>query len=335
MILVSDVLPDVQRVLGGIDRAAGLARMNDAIEILSTETEWDPLRGYMDILLTYDGSLTQGASRHVITMPREVGTVLTVNINGRPTQAHDFWFQFHLNGPGNGCGAPCGFHFWDDIPVAIYGTLDTVNGNYLVCTLETATDNNVPVRIYGYDVNGNWIRTPNSITGLLEDGFLVPTVYGAPARNTNAPYIARITRVSLGAHVGKITLNTLSSTAVLTAVGQYYAGDVEPQYRRIEVGIGACQANERRCVRVGFRKAVKTLSLDTDLIPLDSKYALVMMVKSLAKIDSDRIDEAAKYHLMAITYLNKKQESMSPPGGPSIQMADNNLIADKYNRLDP
>ncbi|MDN4634809.1 hypothetical protein QCD71_25220, partial [Sphingomonas sp. PsM26] len=74
------------------------------------------------------------------------------------------------------------------------------------------------------------IKTPNATSGLLEDGFLVPTVYGAPARNLNAPKITRIVRVSRAAHVGKNTLNILNADTTLTPVGQYFSNDTEPQY---------------------------------------------------------------------------------------------------------
>jgi hypothetical protein len=331
MITVGDVLPDVQRVLGGVDRTEGLSRLNDAVEILSTETTWDPLRGFLDIVAT---PAADGSPNYVITMPREVGSVLAVNLGGHPTQGHDFWFRFHLNGPGDGCDYRIsGFHWVDDLPVPVYQDPDQTLGNYLECTLETATDNNVSVRVYGYDLSNAWIRTPDAISGLLVDGFLVPTVFGAPARNTNAPYIKRITRVSLGTHAGKITLNLLNADASLTAIGQYFSNDREPQYRRLRLGMPAT-TNANQWVRVAFRKTVDTLTLDTDLIPLPSKYALVMMTKALHKLDNDRAEEAAKYQLMAISYLNKKQESMEPPGGPSIQMADGNLIADKHDRID-
>lgn len=332
MLTVGDVLPDIQRVLGGVDRTEGLSRLNDAVEVLATETEWSPLRGFLDILVTPEAD---GSSNYILTLPREVGTILAVNFGGRPTQGHDFWFRFHLNGPGNGCDYQIsGFHWIDDLFVPVYQDPNQTSGDYLVCTLETATDNNKAVRVYGYDVNNQWIRTPNGITGLLEDGFLVPTVYGAPAPAPAAPKIKRIVRVSLAAHTGKITLNILNADNSLTPIGQYFSVDTEPQYRRLRLGMPGA-TNSNLWVRVAFKKTVETLSLDTDLIPLHSKYAIVMMVKSLMKIDSDRLEEAAKYQAMAVAYLNKKQESIDPPGGPSIQMADNNLIVDKADRIDP
>ncbi len=322
MLTVADVLPDVQRVLGGVDRTEGLSRLNDAVEVLATESEWDPLRGFMDITVAAD---------QTITLPRDVGTILGVNVGGRPTQAHDFWFSFHLNGPGVGCGAPTGYHWVDALKVPVYLDPDTT-GNQIMAVNTAAADIALKLRVYGYDENDQWIRT--ELAGVYSDGWEVPMATGFPALpETDCPLFKRITRVSLPAHVGKISLYLFnSSTSAITACGQYFAGDTEPMYRRMKIGIDTSAANI--WVRVAFRRTIDSLSLDTDLIPLHSKYAIVMMVKSLMKLDTDRIDEAEKYQLMAINYLNKKQDSLNPPGGPSIQMADTNLLADKHDRID-
>ena len=330
ILTVADVLPDIQRVLGGIDSTTALERLNDAVEILSTESDWSPLRAYMDVLVGPD---------HTITCPRDVGTILAVDINGHPTQAHDFWFRFHLNGPGDSKHGLVGFHWMDDAPVATFLDPDCQNGNYLAATLETPADNNVSFRVFGTDASGNWIRTPDAVTGLLTDGFLVPTIYGTPAKNAYAPPIAKIVRIQIGAHVGQIVLNTLVGST-LTAIGKYFSNDTIPQYRRAKLGIHAQPValpgglSSCPCVRVAFKKAFDTLVESTDIIPLHSKYSLVLMVKALDKLEKDRIEEAEKYQALAVNYLNKKQESIDPPGGPSIQMADNNLIADKRDRID-
>src|ERR1700678_3637015 len=91
VLTVNDVYNDVARVLGSNDPATIYSRINDIVEILSTESDWDPTRGYVDVCVGCNGQ---------VTLPPEVDVVLAVNIGGRPTQMHDFWFMFHLNGPG-------------------------------------------------------------------------------------------------------------------------------------------------------------------------------------------------------------------------------------------
>jgi hypothetical protein len=313
MFTVADVEADVKRVLGGCDDETFYSRLNHAVEILATMSEWNPLLGYVDVCV--------GSDRYV-TLPREVGTVLAVTIDGTPAQAHDFWFKYHLNGPGTTFSS-VGYHWIDGLPVASY--LDPVPaGTTLFCDLETAADNGKAFRVFGYDVNGNWIRSLEG--GSYVDGFLVPTVFGAETVNSSAPLIRRITRISKATTAGTIGLYAqVDGTA--TQIGQYFPTDTEPTYRRIQV------SQPCSWVRVAFRKDVLKLTSPSDLIPLHSQYAIVLMAKSLKKMDEDRIEDAVKYQALAVEFLSKKQHSIDVPSGPSIQMATSALIADRSDRM--
>ena len=58
------------------------------------------------------------------------------------------------------------------------------------------------------------------------------------------------------------------------------------------------------------------------------------MAMALKKFDDDRIQEGELYQQKAVDFLKKKQKSISVPSGPSVQIADNNLIADKQDRME-
>jgi hypothetical protein len=315
MIAVSEVLPDVKRVLGGCDDETAYSRINDAVEILSTEAYWDPLVGYLDVCVGCDG---------YITLPWQVDTVLAVNVAGRPTQAHDFWFQFHLNGPGNN-GRAISWHWADGVSVATYRPLPSA-GAYLSAVLESSEDTGKSFRVYGYGVSGDWIRTLED--GVWVDGFEVPLVHGSSPVNPAAPRMARVERILKDETVGTVKLYATDSAGTRTRVGLYRPKETIPQYRRIRVGPACSWA------RVGFRRASEKVSELTDVIHLHSKYSIVLMVKSLKKMDEDRLEEAVQYQRMAVELLSKKQDSQEVPAGPSIQMANQNLIADKSDRLD-
>lgn len=314
MLIVSDVFDDVRRVLGGSSDADTYSRLNDAVEILSAESDWDPTLGYVDVCV--------GCDRYV-TLPREVGTVLAVTINGTPAQAHNWLFKFHLNA-GGAVFKQIGYHWVDNLYVSTF--LDPPpTALKLATTLETSADNGKKLRVFGYDVNGNWIRSLES--GSYVDGFLVPTVYGTSTTNSSAPAIRRITRIHKDATAGVINLYTVDGTS-LTKIGQYAPDETEPRYRRIQVS--------KPCswVRVAFKRSSVKLATTTDLIPLHSKYAVVLMCKALKKFDEDRIEEGQAYRQMAIDLLRKKQQSVEVPSGPSIQVADGNLLADRSDRLE-
>jgi len=316
MFTVADLKADVKRVLGGADDEEFLSRLNHSVEILASESEWDPLFGYVDVCVGRD---------RFVTLPRQVGTVLAVSINGAPAQGHDKLYKFHLNGPGQGF-APVGYHWVDGVPVAVFKD-PPVAGAKLGVSLETVNDNGKAFRVFGYDAGGAWIRSNES--GVLVDGFLIPTSYGTNLPNATAPAVRYITRVSKAATQGAIYLYTLdASNVAVTKLGEYFPTDTNPTYRRIQV------SQPCAWVRIAFRKEVLQLVNDDDLIPLHSKYAIVTMVKALKKLDEDRPNEYEAYKKIAVNLLTKKQESVEIPGGPSIQVADGNLLADKSDRLE-
>lgn len=317
MLTVADVKDDVKRVLGGADDTVFYSRLNDAVEILATESEWDPLLGQIDVVVGTDG---------VVTLPAAVGTILAVNVGGRPMQTHDFWFKYHLNGPGDANRKVSG-HWMENRPVCVFR--DPVSPGSTVCAIsEVAADAGTSFRVYGYDGAGNWIRSIES--GIPVDGVLVPVVFTGTIPTFTTQTIRSIVRIEKPVTVGVVSLYALSSGNVpLYLLGQYLPKDKNPEYRQFQISNCGCG-----WARIAFRKATQVLSSDSDIIPLHSRYAIILMVKALKKIDEDNIEEAELYQTKAVQLLIKKQLSVDVPSGPSIQMADQNLIADKTDRID-
>jgi hypothetical protein len=316
MFTVADVLSDVKRVLGGCDDDVAYSNINHAVEILAAESEWNPLLGYLDVCVGCD---------RFITLPRQVGTVLAVNIGGSPSLGHDHWFKFHLNGPGISCQQTCDFHWYDGLPVATFKD-PPKTGLRLAVELEMSEDAGIPFRVFGYDADGVWIRSEED--GVMVDGFLVPTVFGSSLPSETAPAVRFITRVSKPVTQGIVWLHTVDADdALVLRIGEYFPEEKEPTYRRIQLSHSCTWA------RVMFRKNVITLSEADHIIPLHSKYAIVLMVKAIKKWDEDRIDEGNAYMARAVKLLESKQLSDEIPGGPSLQVSPGNLIASRHDRM--
>lgn len=318
MFTVESIRPALARALGTCDEEETLERVNAAVEILCTESLYDPTRGFVDICV---------GCKNTITLPEEVETILAVNIGGRPAQGHDSWWNFHLNGPGLDCAQTCEYDWIDGFVWPIY--TDPTEFFQPVTFLTSAADNNVKMRVFGYDSAGLWVTSVEN--GVTVDGFLVPTVYGTSLPNPTAPLLSRITRVSKGVSKGNIRFSTLDydvTTGGGALLGLYRPRDTEPQYRRITLS--------RTCTwaRIAFKKKNFELVDFSDLIPLHSTRAVVLMCQALKKFDADRLDEGQKYWATAVRLLEKKQLSVSPPSGPTIQIADRNLIVDKCDRLE-
>jgi hypothetical protein len=307
MFPLSEILPDVERVLGVGDLPTVLSRVNAAVEILCTESDWDPTVAYVDVAVGTDRCLT---------LPRQVESILAVNIGGRPSLGHDRWFQYHLNGPGNDCRLRD--DSWTDLgPVVTVS--DPILPFQLSLTLEDEDDAGTTVRVYGYDSEDKKLVT--TVDGVTTDGVEVGTAL-------STTMFKRITRITKPATVGFVRLTATLEDDTTELIGLYEPSETEPQYRRLLLGQQCTWA------RIQFKKRVFKLTSASDFIPLHSPYAVVLMCKALKKFDEDRLDDGNAYQAKAIQLLTKKQLSVSPPTGPSIQVADRNLIADKTDRID-
>ncbi len=319
MFTVESIRPDLQRALGTCEDEALLSYANAAVEILCTEALYDPTRGFVDICV---------GNRSTLTLPEDVDTILAVNINGRPAQGHDVYWNFHLNGPGlPRMAQSCEYDWTDGGSWPVY--TDPTESFQPVAFLYNAEDDNTPLRGYGYDDTGKWIVSTEE--GNTVDGFLIPTVYGTSVPNPDAPRVSRLTRVSKAITKGFIRLSTLDydvGTGGGALLGLYRPRDTEPMYRRITLS--------RTCTwaRVAYKKKFFQLIDFTDLIPLHSPRAVVLMCQALKKFDSDNLKDGQAYWATAVELLRKKQLSVTPPTGPTVQIADRNLIVDKRDRLE-
>lgn len=314
MLTVADVKNDVKRVLGAPSDDAFYSRLNDIVDILSVESDWDPLIGFVDVTVNDD---------RTFALPREVGQVLAVTFDGIPALAHDRWFRYHLNGPGM-CGPRAGQH-WTEVDPTATAVDVPIEGAYLIAYTETSDDDDAYVRIEGYDENGDWVRSSES--GKIIDGILMPLNYSSPVAESASKF-SKITAVVKGETAGMITLKYVADDASEVQIGEYRPLDTVGRYRRIQVSRDSITA------RCAFRRLTERYSDDHDIIPLSSKYAIVTMAKALKKLDEDRFEEFAAYKAAAVDFLKKKQAALEVPSGPTIQVASGNLIADKTDRLD-
>lgn len=305
MFIDQPLLNEIKDVIGKCDDTTTFRRISDAVRLLNNKykgNDWNV--GVMDIC-AYDGA---------ITLPADVANVLGVVNGGQPTLLRDQWFQFHANGPGTN-SIPWGYT--DDLgPFSTYR--DPSAPVKLVAIVENQLDSNRKLRVYGYDSTGKRIYTRGA-SGLLEDGILVPTIYGFPAINPEAPSISKIERVQKDVTNGYVKLIAVDSETLAshTQIGYYAPWETVPTYRRIRV-------TDRTWVRVKYRrKDIEVRGLQ-DWINIDNRPALLMMMKSLQFKLNDQSDKAAQYEMDAMNMLSEEADSTRPPAinGPQIVYND-------------
>lgn len=305
--LVSEIYPDVVDALGKCNEATAFRRLTEAIGMLQAKSRWESSLGQIDICVT----------QSYVTLPRVVGTVLGVATNGKPNYLTDAsWFDFHLNGPGVQDCVDCQY-------AQVAGTFCTIRDPsapvYLVADLESAADNNALLRVFGTDANGAEIYTANPDTGVMEQGFLVPTIFGFQVRNANAPSIARITRIQKAVTNGRIRLLAVNDPSMTahTLIGYYAPTETTPSYQRLKVP-------PHSWVRVKFKRKNYAITSQDDFIFLNSSQAIILAIKAIKFRLDDKLDIASGYEKEAARLLSEDAASVQPDVvlGPQIVNGD-------------
>src|SRR5215472_15359189 len=97
MIIVSEVIQQVGRVLGNCDSNYTYDVLTRAVELLAnkptrTNVLWDPLLIYIDIPIVQS---------YYICLPSVVLKPIKVNINKQPAFTRNQFYEFSMNGPGS------------------------------------------------------------------------------------------------------------------------------------------------------------------------------------------------------------------------------------------
>jgi hypothetical protein len=69
-----------------------------------------------------------------------------------------------------------------------------------------------------------------------------------------------------------------------------------------------------------YRKAFPRITSIYDEVPLDSEMSILLEVQAQDKFRTDRIDEGAKYHQMALNFQRKAHNQKQQPSARPIPM---------------
>ena len=303
---VRDVLDDVKNILGNCSDATVFKRLTEAVHIANTKIIDGPNLGQMDIC----------CCNGCVTLPADVGTVLKVNREGRPTVLRDEWFSYLVGGPGNTDWVA--FNYVDEIgQFCTYR--DPSEPVKLVASVESAADNNKALRVFGWDANSKRIYTPGP-NNTLEDGFLVPTVFGYALPHPTAPAIARIDRITKDVTKDFIKLIAVDPVtgAAQTQIGYYLPHETTPTYRRIRVG-------NHSWVRVKYRKNDITVRGLGDWIQIENTEALMLLLKAVAFRRQNQFQTASSAEAEGLRLLTDDKKANDPPALGVVQVIDNSF----------
>ncbi len=313
--IVNDILGEAREVLGKCDNSVVFKRISDAVRLANNQGKFDIALGHMDICVC----------NGCVTLPPDVGTILGVNTNGLPTLLRDQWFGYHANGPGSQCYQP-----WNYTEELGYVTTfkEPAGPSKLVTVVENAADNNKNLRVFGWDADGKRIYTPGP-DGTMQDGFLVPMVYGYSVPSSAAPAVARIDRVVRDETVGFVKLIAVNETTLEpeTTIGYYQPWETVPLYRRIKVP-------DRSWIRIKYKKKDIEVRAATDWINIENREALILLLKAVKFRRDNQVAMAREYETEGMRLLSNEAEALRPPAiSPPQVIWNDGIPADQRDTL--
>ncbi len=312
MFTVDSIWTDAKKILGTCDDDKAFRWIGDATGLVANKEDLEGIKGYLDICTagcschenTTCGS-SAGCGRRCVSLPREVMTVIGVNVGGQPAVGLGQLFSFHINGPGDCRRGQCEWSF-EDKGFGWPTYRDIIHPAKVVAFVSSAADNNVPFVVFGYDDQGNVLRRQEN--GVWLNGYLVPTIFGVAVPDVGAPNISRITHIQKGLSVGQITLAQIDNTgAAHHVLGTYEPDETLPQFRRLRLN--------RSCswVRIAFIKTIQEFRYKSDHIPLSSRLAFLMALQARKFYSELRMAEGQQYEATAARLELEAQLKLESP----------------------
>lgn len=330
MFQLTEIFDEAKKIVGSCDDTKLFRWIGDAVSLIANKADLEGWKGFLDICssgcscreLDSICNSPAGCGRRCITLPREVETVIGVNIGGQPAMGYNQLFEFHLNGPGS-CRTVCEWK-WQDQGNYHCTFRDLIRPSKLVAYLSTEADNGKSLVVFGYDDKGNVLRRQEG--GQWLNGYRVPTIFGVAVPDEGAPKVARITGVFKDRTVGNIRLSTIDdSGATGVLLGLYEPDETTPQYRRIQLN--------RSCnwARIAYIKTNPTFFSIYDHIPLKSRIALLMGVQARKHYSDRAYDLAHSCEADAARMELEAQQKAEPPVYFPVQVVDMSNPRDKYD----
>ena len=312
MIIASDVLPQIGRVLGTCDTDYVNDVLTRAIELLAnkpTKTNicWNPLLVYVDIPIV---------SGFYVCLPPHVQAPIKVNINRQPAFTRNMFFEFSMNGPGT-MDPEAGWS-WQDRGWKPLQKPWPPGGQQFLIMSNNANDNNTQVLLntINQDQSSTWV------TGVI--GTAGPKIYGL---------------LEVSKPVTQGTLSLYASPFILDSalVAQWAPATLYPQFEWIKLSQSGVS-----CKILARRRTYK-ITQPTDVIPLSNRQAIITACIAIKAFDTLNWDDGATAEINALRFLDEDQGarnlfqrvSVAAETTPTLNLSINNresiIAADIYD----
>lgn len=271
---------------------------NQAQERLLNKGKWAGTKARYQFC-AYDGC---------VALPRELESILAVNINGIPRRVNSQWFEFLEGGPGShpGNGWIAGHDLQDRGNAVTFRDICGAKYIRVYCDLNEDTGKRILIR--GFDENGNRVQT--FVDGSWIDGEYISLEPPYPQVSVNQfTYIESVVKDTTK---GFVRLYQFDGVSTQSAIAIYWPDETLPVYRRYAIpGLGnngTCSAptgDPKTVLILGKRRFVPAVSDNDDLI-ITNLGALKAMVMAIEKYDINNIQAAVAYEQLAEKLLDEE-----------------------------
>jgi hypothetical protein len=277
MIIVSEVLQAVGRVLGTCDTDYTYDVLTRAIELLAnkptrTNVLWDPMLVYVDLPMV---------SGYYVCLPPHVEKPIKVNISKQPAFTRNQFYEFSMNGPGS--MDPESGWSWQDRGWKALQKPWPSGGQQLLIMSSNGNDNNTVVRVHAInqDQSQTWLDVPIGTATAQK-------IYG-------------IYEVSKPVTQGDLTVYASAYILEPSIVAVWPAATLYPQFEWIKLSQTGVA-----CKMLCRRRTYKITS-PADVIPLSNRQAIIVACVAIKAYDTLNWDDGATAEQNALRFLDEDQ----------------------------
>jgi hypothetical protein len=312
MIVVSDVIGQVGRVLGTCDPEYTYDVLTRAVELLAnkptkTNVVWDPLICYVDLPIV---------SGYYVCLPPHVLKPIKINLNREPAFTRNQFFEFSMNGPGT-ADPEAGWSWQDRGWKPLQKPWPTGGAQFIMTSSDSADDQTL--------VKLNLINQNQSTTWV--DAFI----------GTAGPKCWGILEASKPVTKGTVSLYSNAFIIDSALVAQWAPTVLYPQFEWIKLSQSGVA-----CKMLARRRTYK-LTLPTDVIPLSNRQAIITACLAIKAYDTLNWDDGATAEQNALRFLEEDQGARNlfqrvsniaetnPTLNLTINTRDSIIVADLYD----
>jgi hypothetical protein len=312
LIIASEILPQVGRVLGNCDPAYVFDILSDAITLLAnkptkTNVIWDPMMLYVDIPIV---------NGYYVCLPSHIEKPIKININKQPSFSRNQFFEFSLNGPGT-TDPESGWQ-WQDRGWKPIQKLWPVGGAQFLVMSTNANDNNATVLLHVVNEDGSasWIQAVVGSAG---------------------PKIWDIIEVSKPVTQGTLCLYSGPYQVQSNEIAEWEAQTLFPQFEWIKLSQSGVSA------KILARRRTYKISAPTDVIPLSNRLAIITACVAVKAYQTLNWDDGGTAESNAFRFLDEDQAARnlfqrisniaetSPTLNLNINTRDAIIVGDLYD----